>query len=311
MSSDDILSRRIKQFYLAMTNRCNLRCRMCTTTTHLHELESELSLQDWQSIIHNILRFNVETVGFGGGEPLMREHDLVSLTRMVAGRGVTVNIVTNATLVTADFIGRLSDLKEKIVFLFSLDGLERENDLIRGTGVFEKVVAAARLMQAKNWPFIFTSVLMPENFSSFCDFLGFIGREFPEAHVDIQPVIAHNEVYHLRKGFALTPQQTSDLQTTVEWIKAHADKMKLCRPLGVIEKYPDYFAGTLVADNRCRMGTESFNINLRGNFWVCGKEIDRPLHRYRVEEVLDSIQYQQELARIHVCTSPCLAGLVI
>lgn len=300
-----------KQFYIAMTNRCNLKCIMCTTTTHSHELEKELTLEQWKIIIDNITRFKIETIAFGGGEPFVRDEDLTQLVRMVASKGIVVNIVTNATLLTPDFLNATIDYKEKIIFLLSLDGLEKENDRIRGKGVFKKVIEAAHLLQRYKWSFFITSVLMPENLSGFINFLNFLLKNYPQIYIDIQPVIPHNEIYYYRNKFELSKDQLNALRDILLFLHTNEDEIELCRPLKIIDKYWDYFTNTLYSENQCKMGTDSFNINLRGNLWICGKELEYPLHGYKLEEVLNSNEYVTEMKRVENCKSPCLAGLVI
>ena len=302
---------RFKQFYIAMTNRCNLKCRMCTTTTHPHQLEEELSLDQWEGIIDNITRFQVESVGFGGGEPLVRQEDLIRLAGLVAARGITVNIITNATLLKTDFLEAVLPYREKIIFLFSLDGLEAENDRIRGEGVFKKVIETADLLQKYQWPFYITSVLQPDNFLGFVSFLTFVNKRYPQVQIDIQPIIPHNEIYYRRKKFELGEEQLEALKGILNFLHDNEGIIRLCRSLKIIDKYWDYFNNTLRSENQCKMGTESFNINLRGNLWICGKELEYPLYRYPLEEVFRSNEYLGEMERVKRCASPCLAGLVI
>ncbi len=61
-------------FYIAMSDRCNLSCIMCSTSKHPAEYdknmkEIELTVDQWKAIIDNITRFKVKTISFGGGEP--------------------------------------------------------------------------------------------------------------------------------------------------------------------------------------------------------------------------------------------------
>lgn len=300
-----------KQFYIAMSNRCNLSCAMCTTTTHPHELEEELSFDAWARIIDNVTRFKVESIGFGGGEPLIRKNDVSRLAKMVASKGIIVNIITNASLLTAEFLDDIIEYKDKIIFLLSLDGLEEENDKIRGVGVFKKVIEAAENLRRYNWEFYFTSVLMPQNFTNYEFFLDFLLKNYPGVYVDIQPIIPHNEIYYKRNKFELSEIQLNALKGIILFLHKNEGQVKLCRPLKLIDKYWDYFTNTIVSENQCKMGTESFNINLRGNLWICGKELRYPLDKYKLEDVFNSPEYISEMKRVQNCKSPCLAGLII
>ncbi|MFH0877537.1 MAG: hypothetical protein V1863_04865, partial [Candidatus Omnitrophota bacterium] len=77
------------------------------------------------------------------------------------------------------------------------------------------------------------------------------------------------------------------------------------------DRYADYFQGTLKTQNQCKMGTACFNINLRGNLWICGEELLYPLHQVQLENVLHHEDYAKQIERVQICVSPCLAGLVI
>jgi len=301
---------KFNQFYLALTNRCNLECIMCTTTRHNHHLETELTLDEWLKVLENIVRFKVEVITFGGGEPFIRRDELIKLVKFVASRGITVNIVTNGTLVSRDALEEIMEFKDKVIFLVSCDGLEEENDRIRGDGTFKKAIKAVNLIRDYGFTLYITSVIMPENFANFTNFLKYVHSNYPEVSVDIQPVIPHNEVYYRRRQFDLDDDKMRQLRRVIYFLHDN-DDIKLCRPLKLIDRYPDYFKGTLVTQNQCKMGTASFNVNLRGNIWICGKELEFPLNRYKLEDVLGSQEYKQEMERVRNCKSPCLAGLVI
>jgi len=310
LSNKDLDSFEFQQFYIAMGDRCNLKCVMCTTTTHPCDLSRELSLGEWKAVIENITRFKIQSIGFGGGEPLLRAEDLAELVKMVAAKGITINIITNATLLTRGFLENIIECKDKTIFILSLDGLAEENDRIRGKGVFSKVMTAAALLREYNWTFYFTSVLMPENFFGFVDFIKFLGKNYPQVPIDIQPVIPHNEIYYLRNKFNFNAEQLKTLKEILAYL-SNNQTLKLTRPIEMINRYMDYFTNTLQRNAQCKMGLKSFNINLSGNIWICGKELKYPLHKYKLEEVFNSSEYAHEMERVESCQSPCLAGLVV
>ena len=316
-------------FYIAMSDRCNLKCIMCSTTKHSDEIEydivkQELPLEKWKSVIDNITRFKINTISFGGGEPLLKGDILVELIPIIASKNIKIDIVTNATLLMDGFLEKLSAYKDKITFVISIDGSEPQNDLIRGNGTFKKIVKAANLVRQKHWNFFFTSVLMPENFLGYIDFLKFLMKEFALVPLEIQPIIPHNEVYYIRQKFILTEEKLSALKSILSFLNEYGidtqevsdssfnNKLNLCRPLKVINKYWDYFNNKLSAERvQCKMGTESFNINRKGNMWICGKELEYPLYKYSLEEVLKTEEYRSEMKRVQACESSCFTGLII
>ncbi|MBN1296414.1 radical SAM protein [bacterium] len=103
---------------LAVTHRCNIRCRFCygscvcstrETGSRMHR-RTELSTRRFERIIR-IIRHDagVPSMSFTGGEPMLR-NDIFRLVRYAAvTMGMRVNLITNGTLITTDTALRLRD----------------------------------------------------------------------------------------------------------------------------------------------------------------------------------------------------------
>lgn len=72
----------LKEIIFSITNRCNLRCKMCDIP--YGEIE-ELSTEQWMGVIKDASRLGAQTVVFSGGEPLLREDifELISFTKKI------------------------------------------------------------------------------------------------------------------------------------------------------------------------------------------------------------------------------------
>jgi len=95
---------------VALTYRCNLRCRFCYAGCGCHREEAtpELPTGDVKRILEVIRRdAQVPSVSFTGGEPTLRD-DLPELVRHATGLGLRVNLISNGTLVDAALAARLS-----------------------------------------------------------------------------------------------------------------------------------------------------------------------------------------------------------
>lgn len=92
-------------FFLEITRRCNLRCKMCQYITFLENIpldkqkEGELTTEEWVRVIDQISRFSLIT--FTGGEPLIRR-DFPQLLEHASKKSRT-HIITNATLINESF----------------------------------------------------------------------------------------------------------------------------------------------------------------------------------------------------------------
>ncbi len=131
----------VREFYIAITNRCNLSCIMCTTGKGKFDAGRELTTERWKAVLVNLNRnCRIRRVTFGGGEPLLRA-DIAEIMKFACASEIeTVNIISNGTLFNDAFISQFSPEElRKIGVIFSIDGLEYDHDFIRGTGVFRRV----------------------------------------------------------------------------------------------------------------------------------------------------------------------------
>ena len=130
---------------LELTNRCNLRCKMCwfygesgVGDTHRGE---ELSRDDVFRVVDQAATFK-SRLYLGGAEPLLRR-DLFEILEYIKARGLFVSFTTNGTLLNPAKADRLVRLGVDHV-TFSVDGVDQLHDEIRGNGAYQRVVRAIR-----------------------------------------------------------------------------------------------------------------------------------------------------------------------
>ncbi len=155
------------------SSNCNLRCKYC----FYHSLSNEseiascgmMSLDTLRDVTKKALDFangSLVMISFGGGEPMLAGLDFYkSFAAMVPSLNkkkspMQVSIQTNGTLIDEEWC----DLFYKNRFLvgLSLDGDEEANALRvdkEGNPTFEKVYAAAKLLQSKKVDFNILTVL--------------------------------------------------------------------------------------------------------------------------------------------------------
>jgi len=130
---------------LELTNRCNLRCKMCW----FHGENGigdryngmELSTDEVGHLIDQLSRYK-PNIYLGGSEPFARQ-DLLIILEYIKSHGLTVSFTTNGTLLDSGKIEMLVTLGIDQV-IFSVDGQEELHDRIRGKGVFKKVTSVIR-----------------------------------------------------------------------------------------------------------------------------------------------------------------------
>lgn len=120
-----------------ITNKCNLQCLHCYTTT---KLGPELHYSEILQIIQKLLPLGLREINFSGREPTLRK-DLPQIVDWCCRNNLIVNITTNGTALSKKGYEILLDSGLNMV-VFSLDGSsERTHDKIRGNGTFQKTIS--------------------------------------------------------------------------------------------------------------------------------------------------------------------------
>lgn len=143
-------------FQWHITERCNWRCRHCYQESD--KLPPDLTLKQLFYIFDQFL-FLIKkwrlpkkaiTLAITGGEPLIR-NDFFEFVKTIGQYSKLYywNILTNGSFFTNENIKILKEANINIVQL-SLEGMERENDGIRGVGAFKKTLDSIRLLAKHN-----------------------------------------------------------------------------------------------------------------------------------------------------------------
>lgn len=129
---------RIKEVVVAVTYRCNSRCRMCNIWK-IREHVGEIIPQDFLHLPKNLKDINIS-----GGEPFLRK-DLKEIINVIKNRCAKANVVISSNGFATDLI--ISQIKEIIKIMpsigvaISIDGIGVAHSKIRGIeNGFEKAV---------------------------------------------------------------------------------------------------------------------------------------------------------------------------
>jgi MoaA/NifB/PqqE/SkfB family radical SAM enzyme len=137
---------------LHLTYRCNLQCDYCYNSKirygQLAEQQSELTVQDWEKIITDLIDSGVKEFDITGGEPLLRI-EILPLLENAKKAGINVHLITNGLLISPQNVGSIARSVSQVSL--SLDSYsEDEHDKHRGIGTHSKVVESARLLTESN-----------------------------------------------------------------------------------------------------------------------------------------------------------------
>ncbi len=179
--------------YLNLTSKCNLRCRHCFGS-YSAEHENELNLNEWKSVIDDLIRSNVFYVNISGGEatqsPFFRE-----FIEYLEESGMHYILTTNGVFPRGigDFI---ASRKYLIGVKISLDGPDAESHCyIRldsagryNESVFRTTIDNIRFFSGKGIPLTISTVLHKKNIEKMEEFRKLIKQLNPVSWF-ISPII--------------------------------------------------------------------------------------------------------------------------
>lgn len=183
------------------TYSCNFSCDHCCSRADWHP--AELSTSEYRQIAQHLADTGVLRVGFGGGEPLIRE-DAVEILQLLSQNHIDTNITTNAWFLDQTMAQSLADAKLGTLYV-SLDApTALEHDRIRRQGSFVRALEGIRnAQQAGIHRIILSTVVTRINMHSMAGFtqsakdLNLFGIEFKR----FRPVgngLANEETFSLK-----------------------------------------------------------------------------------------------------------------
>lgn len=121
---------------LALTHRCNLRCRHCYIPLTDHA-DAELTTDEWLAVIRQLQPFKLMGAILTGGEPLLRS-DFWQLVEALKAINVEVILATNGTLIDAEFVEHAQNAKVAAIQI-GMDGAHpASHEALRGADTFER-----------------------------------------------------------------------------------------------------------------------------------------------------------------------------
>lgn len=257
----EILRKRPYFAHLAITHRCNLRCRFCHIT---EEPCDELDLDGMKRVIDVLDRMGVAVLSIcGGGEPLLRK-DVSEIIDYAVEKGLYTKITSNGTL-SLDRYRQLLMSKAKEIAI-SLDGVEGD-DLPYGH-VSPKILRTIRYLN-DNLPegksLILNVTVSNQNGDQVDGIVDYCTREFPNARIWLNPVVTGEGKLRTDRVQSVNPDYLWRL-----------DSPNLVKADFYYRGVEEYFrSGTL--DWGCLAGTFSFDIKPNGDFWICQDQPSRPM----------------------------------
>jgi MoaA/NifB/PqqE/SkfB family radical SAM enzyme len=239
--------------HLALTHRCNLRCRFC----HIQDVKfKELTTQEMKAVIDVLDQMGVAVVSIsGGGEPLLRP-DVVEIVNYAARKGLYVKITSNGTmpLERYDLLLR-SEIKEIAI---SLDGVE--GDDLPFSHVGARILRTIRYLHDRlpaHKQLTLNVTVTHANHDQVEQIVAYCTEEFPHAKIWLNPVVAGSGALRTATESKVSPEYLRRCQSptllSAEFYTA-----------GVEQQYRSE-----AYDWGCKAGRLFFDIKPNGDFWIC------------------------------------------
>ncbi len=134
------------------TTACNLKCTGCWAAEY--SKHDNLSFETIDRIITEGKELGIYMYIYSGGEPLTRKKDIIKLAEK--HDDCMFLSFTNGTLVDEAFAKELARVGN-FTLAISVEGFEKETDMRRGKGTFNKVIKAMSLLKNEGVPFGFST----------------------------------------------------------------------------------------------------------------------------------------------------------
>lgn len=141
------------------TSACNLHCTGCWAAEYGNRLN--LTWDEMDSIIRQGKAMGTYMYIFTGGEPLVRKGDIIALCEKHPD--CEFLSFTNGTLIDETFCQEMLRVKN-FVPAISLEGFETANDGRRGSGVYDRVCKAMKLLKEHKLPFGISTCYTSQNY---------------------------------------------------------------------------------------------------------------------------------------------------
>lgn len=256
-----------------LTYRCNLSCVHCMFGYSKAAQQEEMDTASICKTLKDFAENKVVSVQFAGGEPLLR-NDIETIVKCATDFGMVTTIATNGLLCDKTISSLLKKVHINSVQI-SLDGLEREHELIRGKGTFMKVVNGIKNIINEGIPVSVAVLVNKANYLQIDSIINYLTHLGVNA-VRLQFLLLagkardHKNVLYVEPTLIREAVQMAENNAYVK-----QGRIQLILPCYYPKHSDDRFivndfSNSSFLVNSCGAGTTSVNIDPYGNVTACG-----------------------------------------
>ncbi len=294
-----------------VTDRCNLRCKMCGVceleNSRAHE--QELTTDEWKAVIDSAARLGVMIISISGGEPLLRR-DVYELIAHAKSKGITVHMCTNGILINADRAQKLRESGVSTVSI-SVEGTDAAvHDRLRGAGTHAPALAAIRLLRetAPEIRIGINYLITRQNFRNMADMVAF-AEGLGVDQLKFAPI--HTNLLHRRKRI----EEYNELLFSREDLEELEGELKklgaACENTRLLTTSTTFFSGiaSLYSEPRrfkCYAGYAAIAVNPTGGVApCCDIEGGLNVRTEPLERIWRGAEFHKLRNRVRHCGASC------
>lgn len=191
----------------SITSRCNLACAGCYMHGRGERPKAEMNPTVLASVVDQAVELGVSVMVLAGGEPLVRLDEIVRLAR--AHPRCLFPVFTNGLLIDDAVADTLANCRN-LVPVLSFEGFREATDGRRGSGVFDRLLAACARLKARSVFFGCSVTTTRENFEDVTS-EAFV-REMLGAGARVMTFVEYVPMEAGTEGLVLTSGQKTALQ---------------------------------------------------------------------------------------------------
>jgi MoaA/NifB/PqqE/SkfB family radical SAM enzyme len=295
---------------LMVTDKCNLKCKMCGACDYTPGDHGMLTLAQWKAVIDAAERLKTQVVSITGGEALLRK-DLFDLIAYARTKSMTVHLNTNGLLLRDRNVASLAASGVESVSISVESTNPTVHDAIRGKGTLKHTIEGIRRLRraCPDTRIGLNTVLNRHNLDSMPNLVRFAERENLD-QVKFAPI--HSNLQHKDKpldeyaDMVFGPQDTDSLTAGVDAIRQAlaTTRLESCSDR-FFEGIPNLYRQP-ASNFYCYAGYAVCVVNPQGDVSACFDKApcanvkDRPL-----DQIWRSPAFQRHRAVVRNCDQAC------
>lgn len=298
---------------LWITERCNLRCRMCGDQWRADQQLSRptLTLAEIEPVVRAARRLRTMIISLTGGEPLLHP-DIYAILELIREQGIAAHMCSNGTLLNEERVAKLARTSLKSISVSLDSSIPAVHDQLRGReGAFAATVAGLTLLRAA-MPALRINVnctLSKVNVTNIAEIVSLV-KDLGCDKISFAPI--HTNLQHKHKpkehfdGMVFQADELGALQGAIAEISALARKSGLRTSSSrFLQGIPRTYVEPL-RWHTCYAGYASCAISPWGDVSPC-VDMDSRLNvrDLPLDEIWRSPAFQKLRERVDSCRNPC------